>query len=120
VDTLSLDLLDPEEARRPPMATKDYSAECKADAAALYESTPGAAYKGIAADLDVNRPTLPERVLRDRDRCSATTADASRVFDLGRQYRWLIWTSWSGSWKPGVRNSRRVSASAPPTYEQGL
>jgi transposase len=58
------------------MATKDYSAECKADAAALYESTPGAAYKGIAADLDVNRPTLPERVLRDRDRCSATTADA--------------------------------------------
>jgi len=35
VDTLILDLLDPEEARRPPMAMKDYSDEFKADAVAL-------------------------------------------------------------------------------------
>jgi len=33
-------LLDLEEARRPPMAMKDYSDEFKADAVALYESTP--------------------------------------------------------------------------------
>ncbi|MFJ4517502.1 hypothetical protein [Streptomyces sp. NPDC088816] len=39
MDTLILDLLDPEEARRPPMAMKDYSDEFKADAVALYEST---------------------------------------------------------------------------------
>lgn len=58
VDTLILDLLDPEEARRPPMAMKDYSDEFKADAVALYESTPGAIYKSIAADLGVNRATL--------------------------------------------------------------
>ncbi|MFI8829060.1 hypothetical protein [Streptomyces sp. NPDC053431] len=38
VDTLILDLLDPEKARRPPMAMKGYSAELKADAVALYES----------------------------------------------------------------------------------
>ena len=56
VDTLILDLLDPEEARRPPMAMKDYSDEFKADAVALYESTPGATYKSIAADL--GDPTL--------------------------------------------------------------
>jgi transposase-like protein len=76
VDTLILDLLDPEEARRPPMAMKDYSEEFKADAVALYESTPGATYKSIAADLGINRATLREWVLRDRDRrgVSATAA----------------------------------------------
>jgi hypothetical protein len=58
VDTLILDLLDPEEARRPPMVMKDYSDEFKADAVALYESTPGATYKSIAADLGINRATL--------------------------------------------------------------
>ncbi|MGW3100058.1 hypothetical protein ACWDCC_42235 [Streptomyces sp. NPDC001102] len=45
VDTLTLDLLDPEEAKRPPMAMKDYPDEFKADAMALYESTPAATYK---------------------------------------------------------------------------
>ncbi|MGW1530481.1 transposase [Streptomyces sp. NPDC002159] len=68
MDTLILDLLDPEEARTPPMAMKDYSDEFKADAVALYESTPGATYKSIAADLGINRATLREWVLRDRDR----------------------------------------------------
>ncbi|WP_170323033.1 hypothetical protein [Acrocarpospora macrocephala] len=31
---------------------------------ALYESTPGATYKGIAADLGVSRGSLREWVLR--------------------------------------------------------
>ncbi|MFE9890496.1 transposase [Streptomyces scopuliridis] len=35
---------------------------------ALYESTPGATYKTMAADLGVNRATLREWVLRDRER----------------------------------------------------
>ncbi|MFJ1975483.1 transposase [Streptomyces sp. NPDC087903] len=50
------------------MAMKDYSDEFKADAVALYGSTPGATYKSIAADLGVNRATLREWVLRDRER----------------------------------------------------
>jgi len=74
VDTLILDLLDPEEARTPPMAMKDYSDEFKADAVALYESTPGATYKDIATDLGINRATLREWVLRDRDRRGVTPA----------------------------------------------
>ncbi|MEV0169344.1 transposase, partial [Nonomuraea fuscirosea] len=36
------------------MALKNYSDEFKAGAVALYESTPGATYKGIAADLGVS------------------------------------------------------------------
>jgi transposase len=74
VDTLILDLLDPEEARRPPMAMKDYSDEFKADAVAMFESTPGATYKSIAADLGVNRATLRQWVLRDRGRRGAGPA----------------------------------------------
>ncbi|MEV7862968.1 transposase [Streptomyces hirsutus] len=68
MDTLILDLLDPEEARTPPMAMKDYSDEFRADAVALYESTPGTTCKSIAADLGINRATLREWVLRDRER----------------------------------------------------
>ncbi|GAA2972853.1 hypothetical protein GCM10010519_04950 [Streptomyces lactacystinicus] len=67
-DTLILDLLDPEEARTPPIAMKDYSDEFRADTVALYESTLGATYKDIAADLGINRATLREWVLRDRER----------------------------------------------------
>ncbi|MFD7874338.1 transposase [Streptomyces sp. NPDC059766] len=50
------------------MAKKDYSDEFKAEAVASYDSTPGATYKGIAADLGINRATLREcrrRVNRD-------------------------------------------------------
>ncbi|MFF0143324.1 transposase [Streptomyces sp. NPDC005227] len=54
------------------MAMKDYSDEFKADAVALYESTPGATYKSIAADLGINRATLREWVLRDRERRGLT------------------------------------------------
>ncbi|MFG2526037.1 IS3 family transposase [Streptomyces sp. NPDC048527] len=56
------------------MAMRDYSDEFKADAVALYESTPGAIYKSIAADLGVNRATLREWVLRDRERRGITAA----------------------------------------------
>ncbi|NBM14229.1 transposase [Streptomyces sp. GC420] len=76
MDTLILDLLDPEEARTPPMAMKDYSDEFKADTVALYESTPGATYKSIAADLGINRETLREWVLRDRERRGVAPAAA--------------------------------------------
>ncbi|MFJ1954573.1 transposase [Streptomyces microflavus] len=58
------------------MALKDYSDEFKADAVALYESTPGATYKSIAADLGINRATLREWVLRDRERRGVTAAGA--------------------------------------------
>ncbi|MFD8080047.1 transposase [Streptomyces sp. NPDC059718] len=68
MDTLILDLLDPEEARRPSMAMKDYSDEFKADAVALFESTPGATCNSIAADLGVNRNTLRNWVLRNLER----------------------------------------------------
>ena len=58
------------------MAMKDYSDEFKADAVALFESAPGAIYKSIAADLGVNRATLREWVLRDRERRGVTAAAA--------------------------------------------
>lgn len=48
------------------MALKHYSDEFKADAMALYESTPGATYKAITADLGVSRGSLREWVLRAR------------------------------------------------------
>ncbi|WP_405784218.1 transposase [Streptomyces sp. NBC_01378] len=71
--------MDPEEASRPPMAMKDYSDEFKADAVALYESTPGATYKSIAADLGVTRATLREWVLRDREHRGAVSAPAGKT-----------------------------------------
>ncbi|MFE3900175.1 IS3 family transposase [Streptomyces sp. NPDC059153] len=58
------------------MAMKDYSDEFKADAVALYGSTPGAICKSIAADLGVNRVTLREWVLQDRERRGVTAAIA--------------------------------------------
>jgi transposase-like protein len=53
------------------MAMKDYSDEFRADAVALYESTPGATYKGIAADLGVSRGALRLWVLAARERRGA-------------------------------------------------
>ncbi|MFF0220446.1 IS3 family transposase [Streptomyces vinaceus] len=53
-----------------------YSDEFKADAVALYESTPGATYKGIAADLGVNRATLRAWVLQERERRGVTATVA--------------------------------------------
>jgi transposase len=40
------------------MARKNYSEEFRRQAVDLYESTPGATLKGIAADLGVERATL--------------------------------------------------------------
>ncbi|MFE3181903.1 transposase [Streptomyces violascens] len=65
------------------MALKDYSDEFKADAVALYESTPGATYKSISADLGINRATLREWVLRDRERRGAATAALSAKMTAG-------------------------------------
>ncbi|MFB6680156.1 transposase [Streptomyces sp. NPDC056390] len=113
VDTLRLDLFDPEEARRPPMAMKDYSDEFKADAVALYESTPGAACKSIAADLGVNRAPLREWMLRDRERRGLTAAVVRQGIQPRERCRLLIRTSGSGNWRPGWPSSRRVSASSP-------
>ncbi len=58
------------------MAMKDYSDEFKADAVALFESTPGATYKSIAVDLGINRNTLRTWVQRDRERRGADQAVA--------------------------------------------
>jgi transposase len=44
------------------MARKSYSEEFRRQAVDLYESTPGAALKGIAADLGIARGTLADRV----------------------------------------------------------
>ncbi|MFF6816184.1 IS3 family transposase [Streptomyces sp. NPDC012403] len=66
------------------MAMKDYSDEFKADAVALYESTTGATYKSIAADLGINRATLREWVLRDREHrgtAAATGNPAARPWE---------------------------------------
>ncbi|WP_345376834.1 IS3 family transposase, partial [Promicromonospora umidemergens] len=48
------------------MSMKDYSDEFRADAVALYESTPGATLRGIAADLGVSRGTLRDWVVKAR------------------------------------------------------
>lgn len=58
------------------MVMKDYSDEFKANAVVLYESTPGATYKSIAVDLGINRATLREWVLRERERGGAGPAAA--------------------------------------------
>ncbi|THA70004.1 transposase [Streptomyces sp. A0958] len=80
------------------MALKDYSVEFRADAVALYESTPGATYKRIAADLGVNRATPREWVLRDRERRGAAAlpakmparaADAAPAADSDERVRQL-------------------------------
>lgn len=86
------------------MAMKDYSDEFKADAVALYESTPGATCKSIGADLGVSRAPLREWVLRDRERRGVTAAAVRpgasprhvAVGDLGR-------LAGSGAWGVVVR-----------------
>ena len=56
---------------------KDYSDEFKVDAVALYESTPGATYKSIAADLGINRATLRDRARRGVAPASARSGAAA-------------------------------------------
>ena len=45
-----------------PMARKSYSDEFRRQAVDLYESTPGATFQGIAADLGIARGTLADWV----------------------------------------------------------
>lgn len=61
------------------MAMKDYSEEFRADAVALYESTPGATYKGIAADLGISRGALRAWVLAARERRGGDPAGAGEA-----------------------------------------
>jgi transposase len=79
-------LLDPEEARNALMAMKDYSEEFRADAVALYESTPGATYKGIAADLGIARGTLCAWVLAEHERRGVDPAAQALVQRAARAY----------------------------------
>lgn len=66
------------------MALKDYSEEFKADAVALYESTPGATCKGIAIDLGVSRGSLRAWVLRARARRGEEPVSPPTSSDTGR------------------------------------
>ncbi|WP_406319063.1 transposase [Streptosporangium sp. NBC_01639] len=109
------------------MALKDYSDEFRADAVALYESTEGATYKGIAADLGVSRGSLRAWVLRARERSGVPPAPAraaardplpvgggdaaaKRIREL--EERSVNWRPASGSWPPnGTSCARRPSIS---------
>ena len=57
------------------MARKNYTDEFRQRAVDLYESTPGATLKGIAADLGISRGALREWV--EKLGTGATTAQAS-------------------------------------------
>ena len=62
------------------MARKNYSDEFRRQAVELYESTPGATVKGIAADLGIERTTL--RLWLDRHGSGPrTTADGTTTRD---------------------------------------
>ena len=57
------------------MARKTYSEEFRRQAVELYESTPGATFRGIAADLGITRNTLKDWVVtRGRASTAGTTA----------------------------------------------
>jgi transposase len=57
------------------MARKSYSEEFRRQAVELYESTPGATFRGIAADLGITRNTLKDWVTtRGRASTAGTTA----------------------------------------------
>jgi transposase len=60
------------------MARKSYSEEFRRQAVDLYESTPGATLRGIAADLGIVRGTLSEWV-RAHGTGRKTAADGSTV-----------------------------------------
>ena len=60
------------------MARKNYSDEFRRQAVDLYESTPGATLKGIAADLGIERATLA-RWVEVYGTGKKTTADGATV-----------------------------------------
>ena len=60
------------------MARKTYSEEFRRQAVELYESTPGATFRGIAADLGITRNTLKDWVTsRSRASTASTTASTN-------------------------------------------
>ena len=60
------------------MARKTYSEEFRRQAVELYESTPGATFRGIAADLGITRNTLKDWVTsRGRASTASTTASTN-------------------------------------------
>jgi transposase len=64
------------------MARKNYTDEFRQRAVDLYESTPGATLKGIAADLGISRGALREWV--DKHGSGTTTAGAASTPAAGR------------------------------------
>jgi transposase len=65
------------------MARKTYSEEFRRQAVELYESTPGATYRGIAADLGITRNTLKDWVasLGRASTASTTASTTARAND---------------------------------------
>ena len=60
------------------MARKTYSEEFRRQAVELYESTPGATFRGLAADLGITRNTLKDWVTsRGRVSTASTTASTN-------------------------------------------
>ena len=60
------------------MARKTYSEEFRRQAVELYESTPGATFRGIAADLGITRNTLKDWVTtRGRASTAGTTTSTN-------------------------------------------
>jgi transposase len=60
------------------MARKTYSEQFRRQAVELYESTPGATFRGIAADLGITRNTLKDWVTsRGRASTASTTANTN-------------------------------------------
>jgi transposase len=60
------------------MARKTYSEQFRRQAVELYESTPGATFRGIAADLGITRNTLKDWVT-SRGRASASTTASTNA-----------------------------------------
>jgi transposase len=58
------------------MARKTYSEEFRRQAVELYESTPGATFRGIAADVGITRNTLKDWVT-SRGRASTASTSAT-------------------------------------------
>src|SRR5690242_3168353 len=79
-----------------PMARKNYSQEFRRQAVQLYESTPGATFKDIAADLGISRGALTNWV-RELGTGSAGADSAEPAADPGTP---------AGGHPPGERAGR--------------
>ena len=65
------------------MARKTYSEEFRRQAVELYESTPGATYRGIAADLGITRNTLKDWVASLGRASTASTTASTPIRPAG-------------------------------------